>query len=107
MSLDVTLTAVRPTEVFEYNITHNLGVMAEEAGIYKHLWRPEEINITHAEQLIGPLGEALVKLKANPKHFEKFNPPNGWGSYESLVLFVERYWEACVENPDAIIGVSR
>ena len=35
MSLDVTLTAVRPTEVYSANITHNLW-MAEEAGIYQH-----------------------------------------------------------------------
>lgn len=43
MSLDVYLTAVRPTEVFSANITHNLGEMADKAGIYKACWRPEEI----------------------------------------------------------------
>lgn len=62
MSLDVHLTKVMPTEVFGSNITHNLGEMAEEAGIYKHLWRPEEIGITKADQLIAPLREGLARL---------------------------------------------
>ena len=52
MSLDVTLTAVRPTEVYSANITHNLGLMAEEAGIYQPLWRPEELGIKTAAGLI-------------------------------------------------------
>ena len=107
MSLDVWLTAIRPTSVFNYNITHNLNKMAEEAGIYKHLWRPEEIGITNAEQLIEPLEAGLALLKNKPTYFRKFNPENGWGSYEGLVEFVTKYLEACKENPDAEIGVSR
>lgn len=107
MSLDVSLTAVRPTEVYSSNITHNLGKMASEAGIYEHLWRPEEIGITKAEQLIRPLEEGLALLKQEPEHFEKFNAPNGWGTYEHFVPFVEKYLAACRENPDADVSVSR
>ncbi len=38
--------------VFEYNITHNLGVMADAAGIYEALWRPEEIKAIVAKDNI-------------------------------------------------------
>ena len=107
MSLDVYLTAVRPTEVFEANITHNLGAMAREAGIYQHLWRPEELEIKLAGDLIGPLSAGLELLKANPERFEKHNSPNGWGLYEHFVPFVENYLDACIANPDAEIRVSR
>jgi len=69
MSLDVYLTVTKPTLVFEGNITHNLGAMAREAGIYEALWRPEEINVTTAEQLIEPLTVGLEKLKADPREF--------------------------------------
>jgi signal transduction histidine kinase len=31
--------------LFVSNITHNLNIMADKAGIYQHLWRPEEIGI--------------------------------------------------------------
>lgn len=33
----------RESYVFEYNITHNLGDMADAAGIYFALWRPHEL----------------------------------------------------------------
>ena len=79
MSLDVMLFAVRRIEVYESNITHNLSGMAREAGIYECLWRPEEIGITKAEQLIKPLEEGLALLKREPEHFKKFDAPNGWG----------------------------
>jgi len=107
MSPDVGLNAIRPTCVFGANITHNLGDMAEAAVIYQHLWRPEELGITHAEQLIAPLTDGLALLESDPKRFKKFNPSNGWGSYEWLVNFVRAYLDACIANPDAEIYVSR
>lgn len=105
MSLDVGLFAVRKVCVYDRNITHNLGKMADKAGIYECLWRPEEIGIKYAKDLITPLTEGLKKLKENPEYFKQFNSPNGWGMYEHLVPFVERYLEACVENPDAEVEV--
>ena len=107
MSLNVYLTANRPTTVFTSNITHNLGKMAEEAGIYYHLWRPDEIGVTKAEQLILPLEEGIRLMKADPDRFRKHDAPNGWGLYEHFVPWIEEYLAACKENPDAKIEVSR
>lgn len=107
MSLDVYLTKLAMTEVFEANITHNLNTMAEAAGIYRHLWRPDEIGITKAAELIGPLTAGLALLKSDPARFTQHAPPNGWGSYDGLVAFVERYLEACQTDPDATVSVSR
>ncbi len=94
-------------KVFWRNITHNLGGMASEAGIYKHLWCPGEIGITKANQLIEPLMTGLMLLKNDPERFKKFNPENGWGSYEVLVEFVKAYLNACQEYPNADISVRR
>lgn len=107
MSLDVYLNAVRPTTIFTRNITHNLNRMAEAAGIYKHIWRPEELNIKTAGELIEPLTAGLARLKANPAYFSQFNPANGWGNYDILVDFVDTYLDACIADPDATIEVSR
>jgi hypothetical protein len=107
MSLDVSLTKVRSTEVFWANITHNLNDMAEAAGIYKHLWLPEEIGITHAGQLIEPLEAGLKKMKADPDKYREYDSPNGWGKYDDFVPWVERYIEACKQDPDAEVSVSR
>jgi hypothetical protein len=107
MSLDIYLSAVRPTTVYSRNITHNLNRMATEAGIYEHLWRPDEICVTKAAQLIEPLKAGLALLLAEPERFRDFNPANGWGSYEGLVEFVQEYLSACEENPDADVSVWR
>lgn len=101
------VVVVSENQVFEYNITHNLNKMATEAGIYEILWRPDEVGITKAAQLIEPLEKGLVLLRAEPERFKAFNPSNGWGSYEGLVLFVQEYIEACVKHPDAEVSVSR
>ena len=107
MSLSITLTESRPTEVFWHNITHNLNKMADAAGLYEVLWRPENLGFTKASQLIPLLTGGLAQLKASPEHYKTFNPPNGWGSYEGFVSFVGQYLEACKENPDADIEASR
>lgn len=107
MSLDVYLLEMRETEIFEANITHNLVEMADEAGIYQCLWRPEEIGIETAGQLIEPLTVGVVLLKSDPARFKKFDASNGWGRYEQFVPWVEKYLNACIENPTAKIRVSR
>lgn len=107
MSLDVYLMVTKPTEVYSSNITHNLGKMAQEAGLYDVLWRPEENGLEVAADLIPMLKDGLEKLRSNPDYYRQFNPPNGWGSYETLVRFVEEYLAACVEDPNALVEVSR
>jgi hypothetical protein len=94
-------------EVFDYNITHNLGEMASAAELYYPLWRPEEINITKASQLIVLLTKGLQSLLDKPDYYKTFNPENGWGNYEGLVEFVKSYLKACIDYPDAVVSVDR
>lgn len=103
MSLDVSLHQ----SVYSANITHNLGAMAQEAGIYQHLWRPEELHIWSASELIEPLAKGLALLVSDPERFKKYDSPNGWGTYGHFVPFVSQYLAACVANPDATVSVSR
>lgn len=107
MSLTVTLTEMRPTEVYWRNITHNLNKMAIEAGVYQYLWRPDELGITKASELIEPLRTGLALLESDPARFIKFDPPNKWGNYNNLVTFVADYLNACENNPDAEVSISR
>lgn len=95
------------TILYGANITHNLSRMAQEAGIYQALWRPEEINISKASQLIEPLENGLRLLVSDQSRFEQFNPSNNWGSYTALVSFVAGYLQACKEYPNACVSVSR
>jgi hypothetical protein len=106
MSLDVTLTAVRPTIVWEGNITHNLVDMAMQAGVYTPMWHPEKLKIHTASELIPYLEVNLPLIIKNHKSLKKWNPPNGWGSYENLLKFTSEYLDNCKKYPDAKIDVS-
>lgn len=107
MSLDVCLVETRPTRIFDYNITHNLGKMAVACGLYQYLWRPEETEVKKASDLIPHLQGGLKLLLDAPDYYKQFNSPNGWGMYEHFVKFVQSYLDACIESPDATIEVSR
>lgn len=118
MSLDVYLYASKScpncgfeldteNEVYNSNITHNLGKMAEAAGIYMELWRPEEIEITRAHQLIAPLCKGFDKMASDPEYYHQFDSPNGWGRYVHFIPWLKAYIDACRENPGAFVRVSR
>jgi len=94
-------------EFYSSNITHNLGEMASVAGLYGPLWRPDEVGIATAAQLIAPLEAGLALLVASPEKFKRYNAANGWGLYEHFVPFVRAYLEACKAHPDAFVSVSR
>ena len=115
MSLDVCLYVDVDTggkektriELFDANITHNLGKMAMAAGIYEYLWRPEEINAIYAEDIIDALETGLKLLITEPERFMKFNSPNGWGTYKHFIPFIAKYLAACKKHPKALIEVDR
>ena len=115
-------------EIYSGGTTHNLTKMAEEAGLYDVLWRPyklikgykefdedkydqemqfEQLLLIYAKDLIEPLERGLMKLKAGPEYYKKFDSENGWGLYKNFVPFVENYLNACLINPDAIVDVDR
>ena len=107
MSLDVYLSAIRKTDVYEANITHNLNTMADALGIYQAVWDPETSGIKTAQDLIEPLRSAIAKMEAEPQKYDEFNAENGWGTREQFVGWLKRYLAAREENPDAEVRASR
>ena len=140
MSLDVTLyrnyhvtydegKTLEPQResLYNANITHNLGKMADEAGLYEALWRPyqlkegynipekdyeaeykfEEENPVKANEIISIIEKGLKDMKARPKYYETFNSPNGWGMYEHFIPFIENYLEALKEYPESFVECDR
>lgn len=113
MSLDVDLMVTQPCSVYSSNITHNLNTMAAavkvkmDLTLYDVLWRPDEHGFTHARDIADFLDIGWNILLSDPKKFNNFNPENGWGSYEGLCDFVYKYRNACWDNPDAELSISR
>ena len=121
MSLDLSLRELVKTQcshcgetnsyegsyVWSRNITHNLNKMAQKAGIYKELWRPEETDARCAADLLPALKNGLKKLKAKPSYYKKFDSENGWGIYEHFVPFVEEVIEAYEKYPDLMPEADR
>jgi hypothetical protein len=113
MSLDVDLMVTQPVSVYSGNITHNLNSMAAAVvlsnglTLYQILWRPDEHGLKFARDISDLLDEGWNILLSDPEKYKKYDPPNGWGSYDGLCNFVYRYRNACWDNPDAELRVSR
>lgn len=114
MSLDVDLMVTQPCSVYSANITHNLNKMAMEVKLsngmtlYQVMWRPDEQEgLKFARDIADLLDEGWNILMSDPEKFQKFDPENGWGSYEGLEKFVYNYRNACWDNPDAELRISR
>lgn len=101
MGLSFSLRKMVLSDVFDTNMTHNVGQMADLAGVYDCLWRPEENGFTTAGQMIEPLTKAVEQLRADPEKFIALNPKNGWGSYDTFLPWIEKILAACQEHPDA------
>lgn len=91
--------------IFHSNITHNLGKMAAECGVYPYIWRHDENGVKKAADLINPIDKGLTSLLKEPEKFKKFEAENGWGRHENLVTFLIELLQACQENPEATVHV--
>lgn len=107
MSLDVYLFDADGSLLFSANVTHNLNRMADAAGIYKPLWRPESVGITTARQVAEAVQPGFDLMAREPSRFDQFNAANGWGLYRNFLPWVAYYLEACRRWPDARVEVSR
>ena len=103
---------IETDEFWHGNITHNLCGMAEDCesfdkydqcyNLYDLLWRDTQAPFIgdYINAYIAHLLYCLYILKNDPEHFKKFNPPNGWGTYEQLVSFIESFIKALVNMPE-------
>ena len=100
-------TCKRGEVVYERNITHNLGSMAKEAGIYDVLWRPEESGVKRAADMIPALEAGIAAMEADPARFRAMSPTNLWGTYDGLLDFARRALGNARAFPDAEVEASR
>ncbi len=90
--------------VVSKNITHNLGAMWREAGVYSALYESEG---KQACEVSGVLRVGLKLMCSDSERFKAFDAPNGWGIYEHAVPWLREVLEACELHPTAIVHISR
>jgi hypothetical protein len=56
-----------------------------------------------AGDVADELKAAIAHMHANPDIYESMNPPNGWGSYDSALIYLQKLWAACKAHPRTII----
>lgn len=107
MSYDIWLTidtgGPEPATVWDrFNYTSNCGPMWRAAGADL-----AEFHGRTAAQCATILRAGIATLEADPKRFRAMDPPNDWGSYDSLLPALRSLADAFEAHPLATVGVSR
>lgn len=93
------------SNLLHVNITHNLAKMAKQCevngvSLYTLLWYPDEVlingkpSISYCQNILI----LYIELKAHRETYEKFNPSNGWGSYDSLLNALKKIAMCFINN---------
>ena len=108
MSWDATLECEHGCEIADFNYTHNTNGMIAEALTDLGCVNAKELPSNHVIwKAIGPpwyqrldgctgaegaafLTALIDPLNREPEKYRAMNPPNGWGSFDSLVAVLTR-----------------
>lgn len=117
MSLDVYIKSKKKEEDREWvaNITHNMNKMAQrifvsknKETLYDYVWSPEELyKEIYTNEMRNVLTKGICIMISKRKSLLRYEPENGWGSYDSFLKFLIEYKEACEDHPGYIIEASR
>lgn len=97
------------SDQISFNVTHNLAPMADKAGLYRPLWRPEE-NYPQpvlASDVYPAIVAGFNNLVTDPENYKDLNPKNGWGDYNILVDFTANVLSALRQYPLAVVEACR
>ena len=103
MSLDISITAKRETEIYEGNVTYNLADMYykcidKEKGFKK-------LDGMNCKEALPIINNAIQDMLNKADEYGKINPKNGWGSYDGLLKTLQEMRNCCENNPDGTINI--
>lgn len=81
------------------NYTSNMATFFRAFSAY-----PPEWHGRHRQEVGREIGEALRRIARTDRDIlERFNAPNGWGTWESATQFLIRVYLGCFEElPDTV-----
>lgn len=86
---------------FEWDPTYNLAPMWAEAGL-----RMRDLNGKTAAEAALVVRAALILLAADPERFRALDPPNGWGSYDTMLPHMRDFLAALERDAHAKVAVT-
>jgi hypothetical protein len=102
MSYDIWLEDESGTEVADWNYTSNCWQMWRAAGADL-----AEFHGKPAGECARTLVAGISNLLADPAKYRAMNPPNRWGSYDSLVPALVDLFFLMLAHSAATVRVSR
>ena len=65
-------------EVYEVNVTYNVGTMLRRAGVHPRLLNGQTVRV------VRPVIEhATILMAENSEYFGRFDAENGWGTFDT------------------------
>ena len=106
MSYDISLyinTGIEERKVVEVgNYTYNCCGMFTDASAGTAI---SDLDGEECWKIEPMLASAVENLQKNPNKYRAMNPENGWGDYDSFLLYVEKLLRECRQNPKCKIVV--
>lgn len=84
-----------------WSYTSNCAPMWREAGVDL-----SEFDGQPASVCANLLADALTELRRDPDKYRAMNPPNAWGSYDTLVTALESLLRLLRQYPKTVVRVS-
>lgn len=109
MSWDATLACGEcGSGVHQVNYTHNMNRAIRKAlELRQHTlnWYEDFDGLIGAES-VDPLDDVIAELEQHPEDYRHFEPPNGWGSIDSLLSVLRAMRDAGIRHPNATWTIS-
>ena len=100
--LEINTGGSKPLTFGHLNHTYNCAPMFKEAlgkGLYK-------FNGWSAEKFLDVINKGIEDMVKRPEYYSKWNPSNGWGSYQTALDFLAEIGKLCRKHPKAFVNIT-
>jgi hypothetical protein len=109
VSFEIDTGGTEPFILENFNHTFNCSRMFCDALRIAGLHETDGIRALHkksAEDVRQYLQSAIEDMQSRKDYYQRFNPENNWGSYETAIQFLKDLEKMAAKHPKSIIDVN-